>query len=288
MSDRWQLSVFADEIDPSLEAQIQALHDNKVGHIEFRSAWGKNVLDLDQEELDRAARLLKEGGIRISAIGSPLGKAPIDGDFAEEQDRLRRALHAAEVLETPMIRIFSFYVEGRYEERRDEVVRRLAAMTEEAARAGRVLVHENESYIFGDLPERCRDILASVDSPHLRAAFDPANFVQCGVQPMRDAWPLLEPYVTHVHIKDAVPVDRTDQEPYPARVPEYLLMPTVRPAGQGEGQLPELLSKLAANGYEGILTIEPHLAFHLPEMDGAGRFRVAVEALRQLVAEVGP
>ena len=149
-----------------------------------------------------------------------------------------------------------------------------------------VLVLENESWIYGDLPERCVDVLRSVDSPALRFAFDPANFVQCGADPM-EAWPLLRPYVAHVHIKDALPVDRTGLQPYPAPVPHDRLMNSVRPAGEGAGRIPELVQALAAEGYQGILTLEPHLAGRLPDVDGAERFGVAVSALRKVLVGAG-
>jgi sugar phosphate isomerase/epimerase len=55
--------------------------------------------------------------------------------------------------------------------------------------------------------------------------FDPANFAQVGVRPFAEAWPLLRPYVIHVHIKDAVAADRRGLPPYPARIPERDSLP---------------------------------------------------------------
>lgn len=287
MSDRWPLSAFADEVAPDLEEQVEALRALQVPNVEFRSAWGTNVLDLDDGELARAARVLRDGGIGVSAIGSPIGKVPIESGPDDELVRLRQAFHAAEKLDTHLIRVFSFFVEGAYEQSRDEVLRRMAALAREAESAGFVLVHENESHIYGDTPERCLDMLESVGSPALRAAFDPANFVQVEVhQPFTTGWPLLRNYVTHVHIKDAVRVDRQGGDPYPAPAPLGALMLAVRPAGQGDGQVPELLRALADEGYEGYLTLEPHLAGTFPQLDGRGRLEVAVTALRGLLSGV--
>jgi sugar phosphate isomerase/epimerase len=285
MTDRWPLSAFADEIAVDLEEQVEVLCAHRVGHVELRSAWGINVVDLDADGLARAARVLGDAGVAVSAVGSPVGKAPIEGDFDDELVRLRAALAAADALETRLIRVFSFFIpEGRYAEHRDEVLRRMAAMATEAQTNGFVLAHENESYIYGDTAERCRDLLDSVGSPALTLAFDPANFVQVGVRPFSEAWPLLAAHVGHFHVKDAVTVDRGDAPPYPAPPPEGLLMGSVRLPGQGEGELPELLAALAGNGYSGLLTIEPHLALTMPEATGAERFVAALEALRALVA----
>ena len=287
MTDRWPLSAFGDEVAVDLEDQVEALQSLGIAGVEVRTAWGTGVVDLDREQLARAARVLREGGIGVSAIGSPVGKAPIDGDPGDEPARLLRAIRAAEAFGTRLIRVFSFFVEGAYEGRRDEVLRRMAALAREAERAGVVLVHENESYIYGDTPERTLDILRSVGSPALRAAFDPANFVQVGVEaPFTTGWPLLREHVAHVHIKDAVPVDRAGGDPYPAPPPPGALMAAVRPAGEGRGQLRELLRALADEGYEGYLTLEPHLAGRLPDLDERGRMEVAAGALRGLLGDV--
>jgi sugar phosphate isomerase/epimerase len=284
--DRWPISAFGDEIAPDLEDQIKALQAHDVGALEFRSAWGTNVVDLGADEVAKAHMLLTQAQIAVSAIGSPVGKAPIDGDFDSELGRLRTALKAAHALDTHQVRVFSFFIaDGRYQEHRTEVMRRMAAFAKEAERSDAVLVHENESNIYGDDAERCRDIVESVGSPALKIAFDPANFVQVGVQPYDEAWPLLAEHVAHFHVKDAVAVDRSGVAPYPAPAPEVRLMASVRPAGEGEGQLPELLRALDTLEYRGFLVIEPHLRFRLQDLDGAARFGVALAALRRMMAE---
>ena len=286
MADRRPLSAFGDEIAPDLEDQIAVLTQQSVGAVELRSAWGTNVVDMTEEMLDRARRLLDAAGISVSAVGSPVGKVSIEDDPGSEITRLRAAIGAARRLDTTRIRIFSFFIpEGRYAEFRDEVLRLLSLFAREAEQSGMELVHENESYIYGDDAQRCLDLVESVGSPALRIAFDPANFVQVGVKPYDDAWPLLAKYVTHFHVKDAVGVERDGGPPYPARAEELELMASVRPAGEGEGQLDKLLPALDRQNYRGFLVIEPHLAFRLHEMDGAQRFAVALAALRKLLVE---
>ncbi|HAA24848.1 MAG TPA: xylose isomerase, partial [Ruminiclostridium sp.] len=46
---------------------------------------------------------------------------------------------------------------------------------------GIILAHENEKGIYGDTPERCVDIIKSMNCDYVRAVFDPANFIQCDV-----------------------------------------------------------------------------------------------------------
>jgi sugar phosphate isomerase/epimerase len=281
--DRWVLSGFGDEIASGLEEQIAVLRALDVTRLELRSAGDVNVVELGAKALDRTAALLREAAIGVSAIASPVGKSPIDGDLGRELRRLDAALDAAERVGTDVVRVFSFYVHGRPGAYRDEVLRGMAAMAARAEARGVTLVHENESGIYGDVPERCRDLVESVGSPAMRVAFDPANFALAGIRPWSEAWPLLREHVVHFHIKDAVAVEGLQ----PALLAEDSVMECIRPAGEGEGELPELLSALEGAGYAGVLTVEPHLRRRLPDRDGPGRFAVAVEALRGLLAAAG-
>jgi len=263
------LSAFGDEIDDDLETQLDLLAEEGVFGLELRGAWGRNVLELDQGQLERAAGLLRERGFVVSAIGSPIGKSPLEQPASFELGRLERAIVAASALGTTLIRVFSFYVPaGAAAEHREEVLARMGTLAERAAAGGVTLVHENEKDIYGDTGERCHDIVATIGSPALRMAFDPANFVQVGVRPMEQAWPLLADYTIHVHIKDAVFADSS-----------------VRPAGEGDGAIPELLAALVARGYQGFLTLEPHLKVAGPSggFSGAEGMRVAIRALRKLL-----
>jgi sugar phosphate isomerase/epimerase len=132
------------------------------------------------------------------------------------------------------------------------------------------LLHENEKHIYGDTPGRCLDLLAAVDSPRLRAVWDPANFVQCGVRPHAEGYQLLRPYVAYVHVKDAL-----------------LASGQVVPAGQGDGELRETLAALYASGFDGFFSFEPHLreAGRFGGFSGPDLFGVAVRAFTDLLRE---
>lgn len=265
------LSAFGDEIAADLGEQLTLLADQGVKYLELRSAWGVNVLDLDAAQLDQAAALLKEYGFGVSAIGSPIGKSPIERELAFEQERMERAIKAAERLGSRAIRVFSYFVPaGQADQYREEVIERMGKLTEQAAAADITLFHENEREIFGDTGVRCQQLVSGVNSPYLRMAFDPANFVQVGVRPMEEAWPLLAEYTSHVHIKDAL-FDGG----------------AVRPAGQGDGGIPQLLAELEARGYQGFLTLEPHLhiAGRSGGFSGPDGMRTAIAALRDLLQQ---
>lgn len=270
----WMLSGFADEISPDLDEQCRVLKELGIGQVEFRSAWDTNVLDLDDGQLDRVAATVSARGLGISSVGSPIGKIGIHDDFGEHLTRLDRALDVAERLGAPVIRIFSFFLPDGDDPavHRDEVLRRMAALCERARGRGVVLVHENEKYIYGDTPQRCLDIVESVGSPVLRLTWDAANFVQCGVRPHSEGYALLRPYLEYIQIKDAV-----------------LGSGQVRPAGQGDGEVRETVRALRADGFDGVFSLEPHLASAgaMGGFSGAELFTTAHHAFTGLLDEEG-
>ena len=170
------------------------------------------------------------------------------------------------------MRVFSFRHEGEEAEQvRGEVIGQMRRMTDAAAEAGITLVHENESRIYGDVPERCADLIESVGSPHLRGLFDPANFVTCGCDPLQ-AWERLADHVVWFHIKDKVAA--TDR---------------VVPAGHGDGEVEAILGDALDRGFSGFLSIEPHLRADDPDFGGTGaeRFATATAALRRVLDRLG-
>jgi sugar phosphate isomerase/epimerase len=270
----WTLTGFADEISPELDEQLETLAQESISYMELRSVWNTNVLDLSDDELDRVKSATAQRGIRISSIGSPIGKVLLTDPFGPHLERFRRALRAADVMEASYVRIFSFFIpEGQEPNHyREEVIDRMGIMAGEAEDSGVTLLHENEKEIYGDVPSRCLDILAGVGSPALRAAWDAANFVQCGVMPYKEGYASLRPYVEYMHVKDAL--SGSDR---------------VVPAGEGDGQLPETLSALRASGFDGFFSLEPHLASAgtYSGFSGPALFRKAAGDFKDLLRRQG-
>jgi sugar phosphate isomerase/epimerase len=269
------LSGFADEISPDLETQLEVLAEQSIRHLELRSAWSVNVADFDSSQVGRIRRALDGAGVAVSAIGSPIGKIPVDAPLAPELDRLRRIADIAAALGTSLVRMFSFFLPpGRPPgEFRGPVLDRMAALAGIAEERGLVLAHENEKEIYGDVPERCAEIIRVVGSPALRATFDAANFVQCGVAaPHTEAYPLLAPYLEYLQVKDALAATGA-----------------VVPAGQGDGQVRLTLAALHDAGFAGFVSLEPHLAVagRFGGFSGPGDFARAASALKGLLADRG-
>ena len=267
------LSGFADEISPDPAEQLATLAAESITHLELRSAWGTNVADLTGAQLTELRRALDGAGVRVSAIGSPIGKIGIEAPLGPELDRMRRIAEVAGLFGTTLVRVFSFFIPagqppGSY---RAQVTDRMAALAEIAAEHSLVLAHENEKEIYGDRPERCAELIEAVGSPALRATFDAANFVQCGVAPHREAYALLRPYLVYLQVKDALAA--TGQ---------------VVPAGEGDGQVADTLAALRDSGFAGYVSLEPHLAAagRFGGFSGPEAFRRAARALKGLLGDL--
>ncbi|WP_054666460.1 sugar phosphate isomerase/epimerase family protein [Lacticaseibacillus camelliae] len=276
---------FADEIGPDLDEQIRVLHENGISHIEVRGIDGENVSEFTLAEAKGYKKRLDDAGIKVSSIGSPIGKIEITDAFEPHLEQFKHVLEVARVFNAQYVRVFSFFMaDSDTAKYQDEVIRRWQAFMEAAKDYPEItLLHENEKAIFGDVPERCLTLLKSIDSPQLRAAFDPANFVQCGVKVYPEAFDLLAPYIAYIHIKDAHYADRA-----------------VTPAGYGDGKLKDILARLVKDNYHGYLSLEPHLTeftgFAQLEQDGvsiadnevddgARAFTVASNALKAILVD---
>jgi sugar phosphate isomerase/epimerase len=270
----WTLSGFIDEISPDFTEQCRTAAGLGLRYVELRSAWGVNILDLDPGRLGEMRRTLAAYDLEVSSIGSPIGKIFIDEEFAPHLDRMRHAADVAHLFAAPYVRIFSFFLRPGAEPagHREEVIDRMRALARVAEDADLVLLHENEKEIYGDVPARCLDIVRSVDSPHLRLAWDPANFVQVGVRPYSDGYALLRPHVAYVQIKDAIAASGV-----------------VVPAGRGDGEVARTVRALHHDGFDGFFSLEPHLSagtstggFSGPEL-----FRTAWQSFTDLLKTEG-
>jgi sugar phosphate isomerase/epimerase len=267
----WTMSGFADEIDADFEVQCRVLTELGVEYLELRSAWGVNVLDLSDAQLKEVGAILADHGIRVSSIGSPIGKVPITDPFGAHLERFARALEVAETFAAPYIRLFSFFT-PEPDKYRDEVLRRMSSLVDRLDGRDVVLLHENEKDIYGDVPRRCLDLVESVGSPSLRLAWDPANFVQCGVRPFTDGYEILRPYVEYVQVKDA-----------------HLATGQVVPAGAGDGEIVETVRALRADGFDGFFSMEPHLqhAGRLGGFSGPDLYTTAHTAFTDILRREG-
>ena len=252
-----KISGFADEIAQELDVQIEAVSRLGIQYIEMRGVDGNNLIYHSDAKVKEIKQKLENAGIKLSALGSPLGKIGIEDPFEPHFEEFKRACEIAHRMDTKNIRMFSFYIpEGKEKEYKGKVFDRLGRFADYAGRNDIVLLHENEKGIYGAKAPECFEIMKKLGSDHFRAIFDFANFVQCG-QDTLEAYDLLKDYVDYIHVMDA----RKENG-------------TVVPVGYGDGNVEAILKKLFASGFDGFLSLEPHL-FDFKGFEGLERGRTA-------------
>lgn len=236
------LSAFSDEYAASFEAQLQGIKSLQIQNIELRFINGKNLADLDEKEIKMVKERLEAYDIKASAIGSPLGKIKLDEDFKTHLEKAKKVFEAANLLETNLVRVFSFYApEGQnVVEMKNEVTEKLGELIDLAGKEGITLCHENEANIYGDTPERCKELL-NLFGGKLKCVFDMGNFVLEGVDPLK-AYAELKEYIEYFHIKDA------------------LFEGAIVPAGRGDAKIKEIITKHKGFAKKDFfVSLEPHL-----------------------------
>ena len=235
------LSAFADEYSKDIDVQIELCREQKISYLEPRFVGEKNIADLSAAE----AKQLKEklGAIKVSSIGSPLGKINLADDFQAHLEKAKKVFETANILGAQNVRMFSFYLHAgkTRQECRAEVIDKLGQMIGLAKKYNVTLCHENEAEIYAESPELCQDILDAFHG-ELKCVFDMGNFVLGGFDPYTEAYPRLKKYIQYFHIKDA------------------LAAGAVVPPGCGEGHIKEILdSYLNEFDRDVVITLEPHL-----------------------------
>lgn len=278
-----KISGFSDEIAVEADTQFQVLNKLGIRYFEPRGIDGKNISALSEDEVEALKEKMGAYGISVSSIGSPIGKVKLSESFEEHFELFKNVVKTANILNAKYIRMFSFYHDGEdwSEAERAEVLAHLKKMIDYAGEHEIVLLHENEKGIYGDTAKRCLDLMEELSCDHFKAVFDPANFVQCG-QDTKEAYEMLKPYIAYMHIKDSRFADGR-----------------VVPAGVGDGNVEYILTDLFENGYDGFLSLEPHLGkfaglkdlelddkmMDLPE-GGEGTFTLAYRALAGILERI--
>lgn len=237
------LSAFSDEYASDTAEQAQALREFGIEYTEVRHLDGKNISVLSENEILQAKSIFEQNGIRVSAIGSPIGKVVLEGSLAEHFAMAERVFSYANLLGAKYVRIFSFYApEGKQiGKMRDEVFSAMSRLICLSKQYNVTLCHENEANIYGDIPEREHELLCHFKG-ELKCVFDMGNFVLEGVDPYPAAYELLRDYIAYFHIKDA------------------LFEGAIVPPGLGNAKISEILSTHQKTvGDDFFVCLEPHL-----------------------------
>ena len=236
---KYQLAAFSDESSPNLLEQIDALKRNGYSFMEIRNVDKKSYQEMTLEETKELSKILADNGITVQSLGSSIGKIKINDDFDAHMELCKHALEQGNILGADKIRLFSFFLPQDEDptQFKNLVLDRMGIIAETTKSFGIKACHENEKGIYGAVASRCLELFEAV--PELGGVFDPANFVQCG-QDTLEAWEMLHPYITYMHIKDSLNNG-------------MIVLP-----GTGDGHVPEIAKMYTQQGGT-LFTLEPHL-----------------------------
>lgn len=257
-------SGISDEAGKPIEVQIRAHKELGWTQIELRNVDGVNLTDLCDREFDRVYGKIAESGLHVSCFASQLcnWSRPVSKHEDIDVDELRRAVPRMQRMGTQFIRCMSYPNAGWPEaEWRDEVVRRLKILAAIAEDGGVTLAHENCNGWGGESPENSLRLLELVDSPALTLLYDTGNPVAHG-QDALGYWTKVKDKVSYVHIKDG-------------RMEGGKMVYTW--CGDGQGCVPQVLADLKKMGYNGFVSIEPHLAAIVHEAKEASSEDIAFQ-----------
>jgi sugar phosphate isomerase/epimerase len=261
MNTALQLASITDEFTPDLEQAAQAMAAIGMTGAELRVVSGKNILDLTDEEVDRAAAILRAHGLTAIALSSPLLKCvlpdapPLDTRFQhdifaskhtfEDQPRLtRRAFDIAHKTGARVIRVFSYWRTEQPAQCLDRIVEALDRLASDAAKEDLVIGLENEHACNISTAADVARVLAATSNPHLKVVWDPANALVAGEKPFPEGYRKLPiDRIAHVHAKDC-----------------YMdgIKPVWGPVGACAVDWRGQIAALLADGYQGAISLETH------------------------------
>jgi sugar phosphate isomerase/epimerase len=282
-----KLTGFADEAGPTLADQIRAHQELGWDSIEVRMIGAKpndrNFVALDDAAYRQCLRELSAAKMGISCFGSAIANwaRKITGDFQQDLDDLKRAAPRMRETKTRFIRVMSWPNDGLSQaDWLKEAARRLKELARIAEGEGVILAHENCSGYGGESPEMLGELLAAVPSPAFKVALDTGNppahsgrNEDCVEGRTWAFYQIAKSHIVHVHIKDAKPGSEGK--------------PVFCFPGEGAGEVRRVVADLVKTGYDGYLSIEPHIksVVHLGKTgEPAGAFETYVEYGRRMAA----
>ena len=259
------LTGFADEASQDLQTQIKVTKELGWNAIESRSIWGTNIHDLSEEDFEKAHQMLDESGIYVNCFGSTICNwaRDVDDDWNITLGQVNRAINRMKKMGTKLVRIMSF---KRYESGDQKAQKRfklLREVNDMFTSEGLLPVHENCMNYGGMSWQHTLEMIENV--PGLKLVYDTGNPVynidhSKGPDVWQDSWEFyqnVKEHIAYIHVKDGLnPVEgKKDVYSYP---------------GEGVGYTWEIMKDLKESGYDGGISIEPHMAAVFHDADAAG------------------
>jgi L-ribulose-5-phosphate 3-epimerase len=254
--------VITDEITQDFEHALLWAKGFGLNWVELRFLWGKYVMDLPSDDVQRAKDLLAKNSLKVSVIDSPYFKTLLpgteskfaegkpdplqSGNFSQQDAILERAIARAKDFGTDKVRIFAFLRVADPHTVFDRVAKELERTAATAQREGIRLVLENEFSCNVATGAEAAAMLKAVQAPALGANWDPGNAYDAGETPFPNGYDALDKKrMWHMHLKDAAPGAKAGESQW-------------MPIGSGKIDFVGQFRALIRDGYEGTMSLETH------------------------------
>jgi L-ribulose-5-phosphate 3-epimerase len=240
--------VITDEISQDLKIAAGLALKYRLDGVEIRSVWEKGPHELDIIDIGKIKQILKDAGLSVCAISSPFFKCNIDNadEKKESLEILKKCIFLAQELETRMIRGFTFWRTGGFEEYISRIIDSFDKPVEWLEKENMLLVLESESNVFTTNASKLVRVIKGINSEHIKALWDPGNtvFDPDGEVPFPDGYEIIKPYMAHMHLKDAVMLPGGKE--------------LCVSLGQGQVNYTVHFKRLIEDGYSGYVVLETH------------------------------
>lgn len=261
MQPKLELAAITDEFTPDVEPALDAMAAIGMTGAEFRVMWGKNIMDLTDDEVKRATDLAAARGIRVLSIASPILKCVLPGGpavdtrfqqdifnskhtFDDQPALMDRALKLSELTGAKIIRVFSYWRTVEPGKCHDAICEALLKLAETAKSAGVIVGLENEHACNVGTASEAAKVLNAVQHPNVQLVWDPANMLVAGEDPFPAGYDLLpKDRIAHVHAKDC------HMEGH---------KPVWGPVGTRRVDWKGQIAALLRDGYQGSVSLETH------------------------------
>jgi len=235
-------SEMSDDLEEALQLGLEAGVDTV--HLR-KGLFGKEVQDLEADDLPRIQDTLGKFGAKTGVLMPPFAKCDLDDTekFARHEDQFANTVSVARSLDTPYVRWFPFtglkdadYSVDRINEYLSHIAERLQPSVGLAESEGIAMCFEVVNSTIARTALDTRKVIDKLASPAAKAIWEIDTGWRVGESPS-EGYPHLKGLIRDIHIK---PNDQGDMDPI----------------GDTGETMTDTIQRLQEDGYDGMITIE--------------------------------
>lgn len=240
--------VITDEISQQFEEAVELASRYDLDGVEIRSVWEKGPHELDKEDIKKIKNILGNTKLQVCGISAPFFKCDIDDEkeIKNQIEILKKSIDLGHNLGTDLVRGFTFWAKGSFDENLDKIVSRFEEPLKILEREKATLVLEFDPSVFATNANKLVKVIEKIDSTYVKGLWDPGNDIYDpdNEVPFPEGYNLIKKHMVHMHLKDAM------------KMPDGKIIGT--PIGEGQVDYSGHFKQLIKDGYEGYVVLETH------------------------------